>query len=423
MSGRVDITGTGASVDDFPVVHAGMPNPPNSRFSQLLSAHMRRIRASAGSVATEIGMSRESVNNWRNGDAMPSGKHRDRVVACAAYLRLTEAETNALLEAAGFEPEYPAQQLVAEGPFAATVRDVFERMDRLMPYPILMLLSQAHWGQPPFRDAFIAEAARRFGASSVLHLQPPYSLAVEPAEYFRAIGEQCGLVDVDSDHAFEAALRRRLAEGERVFCLVSRFEQGDPALRETLAGVLRSLSETHSGRLHLLLCGGEALADLKYQGGELSLLNIADVQVWPEMDAATLRALLRHDGGDAIDEATASRLLRLSGGHPALLDAAHRMLRAEPGIGDHAAATRLAEHPLLWQALLPLVERDDDRVRLQSLLDADRLGRARPYLIDPMLRRLYWSNLLAPRDEADGRWLAWRCDAVRLAARTVLVDA
>ncbi len=420
MAVRVDIAGPGASVDDLPVVHAGMLNP---RFSQLLSAHMRRIRASAGAVAAEIGMSRESVNNWRNGDAMPSSRHRDRVVACATYLRLTETETDALLEAAGFDAEYPAQQAAAEGSFSATVRDVFERMDRSMPYPILMLLSQAHWGQPPFRDAFIAEAARRFGAGSVLHLQPPYSLAVEPEAYFRAIGEQCGLAGVDSDHAFEAALRRRLADGERLFCLVSRFEQGDPALREILAGVLRSLSETHSGRLHLLLCGGEALADLKYQGGDLSLLNIADVQSWPEMDAATLRALLRHEGGDAPDDALAARLLRLSGGHPALLDAAHRLLRAEPAIDDATATARLAEHPLLWQALLPLVERDDDRARLQALLDAPRLGRARPYLIDPLLRRLFWSNVLAPRDEADGRWLAWRCDAARLAARNLLVDA
>ncbi|MFZ5638573.1 MAG: helix-turn-helix domain-containing protein [Pseudomonadota bacterium] len=407
-------------MDDLPVVQAGMLNP---RFSQLLSAHMRRIRASAGAVAAEIGMSRESVNNWRNGDAMPSGRHRDRVLACATYLRLTETETDALLEAAGFEPEYPAQQAVADGPFAATVRDVFDRMERLMPYPILMLLCQAHWGQPPFREAFIAEAARRFGAGSVLHVQPPYSLAVEPAAYFQAVGEQCGLAGVDSDHAFEAALRRRLAEGEGLFCLVSRFEQGDPALRETLAGVLRSLSETHSGRLHLLLCGGEALADLKYQGGELSLLNIADVQTWPEMDAAMLQALLRRENGEAPDDAAAARLLRLSGGHPALLEAAHRLLRTTPAIDDVAATARLAEHPLLWQALLPLVEHGEDRVRLQSLLDAPRLGRARPYLIDPLLRRLFWSNLLAPRDEADGRWLVWRCDAVRQAVRSVLVEA
>lgn len=416
MVAAVDIDVPGVSVDTPASARNGMLNP---RFSQLLSAHMRRIRASAGAVAVEIGLSRESVNNWRNGDAMPSARHRDRLLACTRYLRLTEAETNAMLEAAGFEPEYPAQHAVAEAPFAATVTAVFERMKRLMPYPILMLLSQAYWGQPPFREAFVAEAARRFGAGSVLHLQPPYSLAVELEAYFRAIGEQCGLPDVDSDHAFEAALRRRLASGERLFCLVSRFEQGEPALREALAGVLRSLSETHSGRLHLLLCGGEALVDLKYQGGDLSLLNIADVQVWPDMDPPALRAMLGQDGA-VLDDVEAARLLRLSGGHPALLTAAFRLLRADPDLDDATLGARLAEHPLLWQSLLPAVADAGDRARLQTLAEAERLGRANPYLIDPLLRRLYWANLLAVREAGDGRWLVWRCEAIRRAARLVL---
>jgi hypothetical protein len=358
------------------------------------------------------------VNNWRNGDAMPSARHRDRVMACARYLRLSEAETDAMLEAGGFEPEYPAQNEVAEGPHAATVNAVFERMSRLMPYPILMLLSQAHWGQPPFRETFVVEAARRFGAGSVLHLQPPYSLAVEVEAYFRAIGEQCGLSGIDSDHAFEAALRRRLAGGERLFCLVSRFEQGEPALREALAGVLRSLSETHSGRLHLLLCGGEALADLKYQGGDLSLLNIADVQMWPEMDLPALRAMVE-DGG-ALDDASAARLLRLSGGHPALLAAAHRLQRGATDHDDATLGARLAEHALLWQPMLPIVADAADRIRLQALVEAERLGRAHPYLIDPLLRRLYWANLLAVREDRDGRWLIWRCEAIRQAARLAL---
>src|SRR5690606_1763601 len=68
-----------------------------------------RIRASAAGVASEIGLSREAVNNWRNGDALPGRKHRDRVLACARYLRLTEVETNRLLRAAEFEPEFPAE--------------------------------------------------------------------------------------------------------------------------------------------------------------------------------------------------------------------------------------------------------------------------------------------------------------------------
>ena len=63
---------------------------PAPEFADLLSRHMRRIRASAGGVAAEIGISREAVNNWRAGTSRPSRRHRDRVLACANYLRLTE---------------------------------------------------------------------------------------------------------------------------------------------------------------------------------------------------------------------------------------------------------------------------------------------------------------------------------------------
>nr|WP_252980596.1 hypothetical protein [Delftia acidovorans] len=40
-------------------------------FGHLLGLYMRRIRASASGVATEIGLSREAVNNWRNGFPCP----------------------------------------------------------------------------------------------------------------------------------------------------------------------------------------------------------------------------------------------------------------------------------------------------------------------------------------------------------------
>src|SRR5256885_11894584 len=62
-------------------------------FGHLLGLYMRRIRASASGVATEIGLSREAVNNWRNGVSLPNPRSRDRLAACAQYLRLTEAET------------------------------------------------------------------------------------------------------------------------------------------------------------------------------------------------------------------------------------------------------------------------------------------------------------------------------------------
>lgn len=397
----------------------------NEAFARLLTLFMRRIRASAAGVAAEIGISRESVNNWRNGISLPSGKNRDRLIACARYLRLTEAETNHLFRAAGFEPEYPLQDIGnGAGPFATFIEQLFERLGQLRPYPIAMLLSQAHWGQPPFRSELLGRARALYGEGCVLHVQPPFSVSTAPADYFAAIGRQCGFNGITSDYAFEAALEARLVAGERLFCLVSRFEQGTPALRETLAGILRSLSEMHSGRLHLLLCGGEALADLKYRSGDLSLLNIAQVSHWPELELADLRLLAARMGFEQpVRDDLLAELLRVCGGHPALAEEGLQWL-ADNAVQQvealRALAPLLAASERLWQAFLPMAASSPGRERLRELLDCDDLGRARPYLPDGDLRRLFWSNLIAARGAVEEARLHWRSEVVRKAGWQVL---
>ncbi|WP_047474789.1 helix-turn-helix domain-containing protein, partial [Delftia sp. ZNC0008] len=93
------------AIEQGPAVAAGV----HEDFGHLLGLYMRRIRASASGVATEIGLSREAVNNWRNGVSLPNPRSRDRLAACAQYLRLTEAETNRLFSAAGFATQFPLQ--------------------------------------------------------------------------------------------------------------------------------------------------------------------------------------------------------------------------------------------------------------------------------------------------------------------------
>jgi len=395
-------------------------------FSDLLSLYMRRIRASASGVATEIGLSREAVNNWRNGLSAPNPRSRDKVVACTRYLRLTETETNRLLSAAGFEPEFPLQaESAGAQPFAAFQDRLFAQLAQAMPYPIALLLSPAHWGQPPFRQELLQRARAQYGDGAVLHIQPPYSVSTVPAEYFAAIGRQCGLGDVASDYEFESALERRLLAGERLFCLVSRFEQGTPALRETLAGILRSLSEMHSGRLHLLLCGGEALADLKYRSGDLSLLNIAQVNHWPDPSLEDLTQLARHRWPEqAWPQPVLAGLQELSGGHPALFEEGLQWL-VDQGVTEAQARsaalrTHLAASPRLWQTFLPLAQSPATRQRLVQLLQADELGRARPYLQDDELRRLFWGNLIQARGTGEAARLHWRSPTIRDAGRMVL---
>ena len=399
-------------------------------FSELLSLYMRRIRASASGVATEIGLSREAVNNWRNGLSAPNPRSRDKVVACTRYLRLTETETNRLLGAAGFAPEFPLQaESAGAQPFAAFQDRLFAQLAQAMPYPISLLLSPAHWGQPPFRQELLQRARAQYGDGAVLHIQPPYSVSTVPAEYFAAIGRQCGLGDVASDYEFESALERRLLAGERLFCLVSRFEQGTPALRETLAGILRSLSEMHSGRLHLLLCGGEALADLKYRSGDLSLLNIAQVNHWPDPSLDDLTQLARHRWPEQPwPQPVLAALQEVSGGHPALFEEGLQWLvdqTAGQGLDEAQARspalrTHLAASPRLWQTFLPLAQTPATRQRLAQLLQADDLGRARPYLQDDELRRLFWGNLLQVRGTGDAARLHWRSPTIRDAGLMVL---
>lgn len=401
---------------------------PVSAFPDLLTRHMRRIRASAAGVASEIGISREAVNNWRHGYSLPNRKHRDKVLACANYLRLTEAEANALLAAAGFEPEYPGEAQAADAaeavPAAAAtspavaeaIDGLFARLQRQRPYPVLLLLTQAHWGQPPERAAILAQAQARYGRERVLHLQPPFSAGEDADAYFAALGRQCGMEAVASDYDFENALAGLLRSPAPLFCLVSRFEQGTPAQRNLLAGILRSLSEMHSGQLHLLLCGGAALADLKYQGGDLSLLNIAATESWPELQAADLQ---RVAGEYAPSAQLAARALRLSGGHPPLARAAIALL-AQHDLADAAVIEYLAGHAPLWQALLPLLQDPTQRAIVQDWLAQPRLSPARPYLLDPVLRHLYWSNLLVARAHPDGNWLEWRCEAIRRAAALIV---
>jgi hypothetical protein len=348
------------------------------------------------------------------------------VVACTRYLRLTESEANRLLSAAGFEPEFPLQaESVGAQPFAAFQDRLFAQLAQAVPYPISLLLSPAHWGQPPFRQELLQRARAQYGEGGVLHIQPPYSVSTAQAEYFAAIGRQCGLGEVASDYEFESALERRLLAGERLFCLVSRFEQGTPELRETLAGILRSLSEMHSGRLHLLLCGGEALADLKYRSGDLSLLNIAQVNHWPDPSLEDLTQLARHRWPEHTwTQPVVAELQALSGGHPALFEEGLQWL-VDQGVGDgHASSgalrTHLASSPRLWQTFLPLAQAPATRARLLQLLQADDLGRARPYLQDDELRRLFWGNLIHVRGTGDAARLHWRCPTIRDAGLMVL---
>jgi len=99
----------------------------------------------------------------------------------------------------------------------------------------------------------------------LLHLVPPPNPAASETEFFRALGRRAGMEPpTESALAFEDHLDQWLTSGERLSLLVTNLCKGPDAGRRRLAASLRGLFDIHSDALHLLLVGGEGLAELKY---------------------------------------------------------------------------------------------------------------------------------------------------------------
>ncbi len=404
------------------VIHEQPPNtePPQPvvitaeimpTFAELLTKYMRRIRASGNALAEEIGSTRETVLKWMHGDSKPSQKSCPQIQKGANFLRLTEQESNLFLKAAGCaEPYLDLPQTL----FREYIPGLFARLSRKNP-PVMLLLTQAGWGEPPLRDALLVQATKQYSPENVLHIQPPYSAKLN--EYFSDLGEQCGFNGVEDDSGFEFALKKRLDDNPKpLFLLVSRFEQGVPSLRENLAGLLRSLSDEsrYCQRLHIILCGGEELQKLKYEKGDLSLLNHATVEHWPEFGRDEVYAL-RDDRfkGLLLDDALVDDLLMISGGHPQLLNECLTLQQQQPHLPlkDYPEIlTQSAQAPFI-----PFIQDDSAKQQLSEYLQQQDLGKFTQPIYSNLLRQLYWKNALVVRGENWNKRLFWRCDAFVMA--------
>lgn len=395
---------------------------PKSTFAQLLTKYMRRIRASSNDVAKEIGVNRLTIINWKK-DSMPGKKNRDKVVACAKYLRLTDEETNDFLKAASFLEEYVLTGDLAEAIFVDYIQRLFIKLSQLNPYPVMLLLTQANWDEPPCRNAILARAKQIYLPENVLHIHPPVSLTVDSDSYFAHLGKQCEMECVKNDYDFENVLKNRVEKTNKtnpLFLLVSRFEQGVPSLGKHLANIIRDISETYPNRFHVMLCGGEQLAALKYQNGSLSLLNFAKDEHWPELGIAEVKEWCNHRFKEVqLNEDLVNKLLKVSGGHPQLLNKCFALQLDYPLLDVmRNYPEKLSQSDELWQLFMPFRTKDQEirQQVCQCLGKQGKLANWQPYILDEVLRELYWKNLLVWRDDE----LHWRCEAMRMAGKEIL---
>jgi hypothetical protein len=230
---------------------------------------------------------------------------------------------------------------------------------------------------------------------------------------------------VSGGQGAKAALRRhlfdRLDDGDRLLVLLSDFENGADPARRRLASLLRGLYDCFPDRLRVMFRGGEKLAALKYDQGQISILSIAATYHWSDYTPPDVQDLYRQRyRGETIATGDAETILYATGGEPRLVNHCLRLRRRSGGLEADGYRDELRASIVAWQLFTPLAREPSLVERIRPCLQRINLGPAPAFLTDPGLRWLYWRNLVARRD-IDGRpRLCWRCDLLRDTGRDVL---
>ena len=276
----------------------------------------------------------------------------------------------------------------------------------------VMVLVQEGYSTQHYSQALEKNAKASLQTDAVFCVYLPAGGARNNERFFRRLGKQCGFADVQNLYDWVDALEERLEEVE-VFLLISGFENCAADMQIELSGQLRSLIEKYRGDFKLVVFGGERLAAMKYENGEMSFLNHVDSMVLPSVSREDLRTLYlpRYQDLD-LDDAALEELLTFTGGHPRLIEAGLRTMKRS--LVDWQG--RLSSRDLM--SLFTHFQTEQEREALCRYLGHVEVCTYTEWSPDALLRRLFWKNLLV-EDIANGK-LVWRSEIIRDAGKKVL---
>jgi hypothetical protein len=308
---------------------------------------------------------------------------------------------------------------VAARPDAAEQQIIERSLEPLFNAKAVVLFAQERPDSSTAHLEIVRRAKIRFGDDGVIRFVPSY---VAPEDgvvpFFESLSIQAGFPGENaSPQSFQRHFSKRLDGARRLCAIFTKFEHSTPAALDLLCGILRALNERHDN-LRVVILGGERLSELRYGRGALSYLNHATAMDWPDPDNDEIRQELRLSDMDVSGELF-DAALSASGRHLGILVDLVRTADGSESTPDSLAA-QVIECPTLWAAVNPMREDDAVRARLVVLLEREDLGRADPYIQDPILRRLYWLNLITRRRSPRGNRLVWRSKPVREAIREIV---
>ena len=152
-----------------------------STFADLLTEYMARVGIGDAEMARRVGVSRLTLIRWKEG-VTSRPRYREDVINCADLPRLTPAERDALLLAAGFSPDAPPPIDQTTSPAAPTPAEQAEVTTETYPRPRLgrraLIIATTVAGVAVVVAIAAAVAGRVLNDSSVPIAAPGESLLV-----------------------------------------------------------------------------------------------------------------------------------------------------------------------------------------------------------------------------------------------------
>jgi len=281
----------------------------------------------------------------------------------------------------------------------------------------VLLLSQEGRTQPSNNRTYILERAKKqFGEKNVFHIVVPKKNKGGLNDFFSNIGNQLNISDsVDNSLFFLMNFEKILKTGKTYFLLIDEFDDGFEEARLELAGLVRILNERYLN-IKILICGGELLADLYYTG-KLSFLNNAEYIQWPEYTVKDVIHIFKKQYESfSLNIENAEKLLEFCGGNPLILneilDLFYNFKKFDSFLFNNAINYSL----LFKNQFVSLLNNCERNNLCQFLLKKEEVGYYTPYIYDPVLKGLYWKNLV----KTDQKKLIWRCNNIRLAGLQII---
>jgi hypothetical protein len=293
-------------------------------------------------------------------------------------------------------------------------------LDKLDTSPPLMLLAQEHRLLPNVMETIYQQLLYRVGEEYTCQLIPTGQEQATEEEYFLNLAKQLGWQrPCKTAFDWENLLMGKLPQDHHsLYLFLNRLEKGNLERAKELAIALRNL--VLKGKLKVLLLGSGKLEELKFQADTSSLLNIALIERWPELTSEDVQRLYeqqfpQHPPLTAKDR---QDILEASGGHPELLKCCltYRVKTPAGTVPDYPGL--LSQETVLVSAFTKFTHQPTHLQQLGEWLNQTEVGPALPHIFDPLLREVYWLNLLKAQE---GR-LVWRCEAVRRAGLQMLEE-